>query len=162
MSVAATVPNLNLRDATMAAFRWGAIGSIAAAIAVAVFGALERWYDLTLLFEYREWMNWCFQNAIWPVLGSAVVFAGAGWVANVTVPIRSLALSLFLVTSGSLVLWTLLGAAEITPRRYKSVEHPAIYPSEFLVLVTPPILVAAVLTSLRCTSWTSSKGGMAP
>jgi hypothetical protein len=160
--VAATVEKLNLRNATMAAVRSGVIGSFSAAFAVATIGVFERWYDLTLLFEYREWMHWCVQNAIWPVIGSAAIFGGAGWVAHVALPIRSIASSLFLMTFGSLVLWALLGAAEITPRRYKSVEHPTIYPSELFVLVTPPILVAAVLTSLRCMSKPSSESGMIP
>jgi hypothetical protein len=48
-----------------------------------------------------------------------------------------------------MVLWITIAAMEITPRRYKGMDHPPMYPSEAFATFGPPILAAAFLTVVR-------------
>ncbi len=78
-----------------------------------------------------------------------VVCACAGWATFAPAGKYSFAWSLAIIFVGSLVAWMVLGWMELTPRRYKGVDHPAFYPSELLVLIVPPSLAAAFLTMIR-------------
>jgi hypothetical protein len=118
----------------LSAATWGVVGALAAAVAVAVLGSNQTYL----------------RTAIHPVLGCAAVFACAGWAASSPRPTYGFAESLAIVFFGSIFLWTMLAALEVTPRRLKAVEHPLVYPSEAFALLGAPILVAGLLTALRC------------
>jgi len=87
--------------------------------------------------------------ALGPVVGCTVVFACAGWATFAPVGAFRFAKSLAIVFVMSLPLWFFLASMQFTPRRIKSVEHPAMYPSEFMVIAGPPVLAAAMLTAVR-------------
>jgi hypothetical protein len=143
-------PQFSIRAGTLAAIGWGVFGGISAAVAVAALGVNERWYDLTELGWYREWFGWYFRTAIWPVIGCTTFLACAGWAAYFPRPAHSMATTVIIVTFASLGVWIALNAAEVTPRRLRSIEHPVMYVSEFFVLVVPPALASAFLTLWRC------------
>jgi hypothetical protein len=126
---------LDIRAGVLGAVVWCVIGALAAAVAVAVLDLNQSYLS----------------TAMWPVLGCGAVFACAGWAARSSRPARGFVRSLIVVFFGSIVLWTVLAGLELTPRRLKSVEHPLIYPSEAVVLLVPPVLMAVILTALRRT-----------
>jgi hypothetical protein len=84
-----------------------------------------------------------------PAIGCAVVAGCAGWSALAPARRSPFAWTLVVVFAGSAMLWTVVGSLELTPRRYKSVSHPFLYPSEALFLVGPPVVVAGLLTARR-------------
>jgi hypothetical protein len=147
---------LSIRSGFRSAICWGVVGAVAALVVVAVLQANERWQDLTMLGEYRSWLHSSIYKSSWPAIGCATVLACSAWAANALQPPRSLAVCLLLIASPSIVLWYVLFALEVTPRRLKGVEHPAIYFSEFLVLIIPPLVVAGLST------WASSHARRQP
>jgi hypothetical protein len=141
---------INLPRGLFGAISGAVIGAVApAALAMGftacrwvIFGTAEfdRVYDLRHLRS----------DMIGPVIGCSVVFACAGWTTLAPRVGRyrfawTLA-TLFLIT---LPLWFVVVSMELTPRRYKGVHHPEFYPSELMVVIGPPIVVAIILTAVR-------------
>lgn len=144
--------SLCIRSGLLSAIGWGIVGTVAPLLVVLTLQTVERWQDLTMLGEYRAWFHSVVDKSLWPALGCGTVLSCSAWAARAVQPVRSLAVSSLLVTSASVMSWWVLAAAEITPRRLKGIEHPAIYFSEFLVIVIPPIVVAGYLTWASCHS----------
>ncbi len=130
-AVAATVAVVMV--ATLAAgflaCRWVATGA----------SAFDRGYDLR---DARERLSLL-------AVGFAVVAGCAGWAALAPARRSPFAWTLAVVFAGSVVLWSVVGSLDLTPRRYKSVSHPFLYPSEALFLIGPPVVVAGLLTAQR-------------
>jgi hypothetical protein len=147
-------PKLSVRAGLTAALCWGGLGALAAAVAVAIWGWGERWDTLAELGDYDAWAGSFARTALWPAIDCACVFACSGWAAHAPRPPRRIASSALIIAGASLVLWTLIAALELTPRRIKAVEHPAIYPSELVALATPPLATAVALT----VAWRRRKG----
>ncbi len=136
----------SFRSGLRSAILWGIVGVVLALLACVVLQAQERWQDITMLGEYRSWLISSFHKGMWPALGCFIVLGCSAWAANAPQPPRNLVVCLLQVTSVSIILWLIIGAMEITPRRLKGIEHPAIYLSEFLVLIVPPMAVAGLST----------------
>jgi len=90
------------------------------------------------------------------VVVGATVFACAGWATLAPRGTHRFARTLAIVVAITVPLWCVVGwvvrSMELTPVRYKGVEHPAWYPSEMtvaFVCLVIPIVVAAVLTAVR-------------
>lgn len=54
-----------------------------------------------------------------------------------------------IIFATAMLLTAFLVRLELTPKRYKGMEHPEIYLSEFLVLVVPPLVISCVLIAIR-------------
>jgi hypothetical protein len=143
---------LNLLRGLLGAVLWGGVG-VAAPAATLFAITVARWlylsYPGTSVFDLRVDLVPLSKDLIAPVIGCAAVLASAGWAAYAPVGAFRFAKSLAIVFAMSLPLWFILTSIKLTPRRFKSAEHPAMYPSEFLVIVCPPSIVAALVTAAR-------------
>jgi len=125
------------------------MGAIVSLLGVAAYGIAEWWSSYDEIWGYRNWLNWTLDKAAMPVVGCALIFACAGWVAYAVRPPLRFAISLLIVFLMSVVMWMTIMAMEITPRRLKGMDHPNLYPSETLALFGLPALAAAVVTVFR-------------
>ena len=143
----------------------GAVDSAAvtAVLVVALYGAFlaGRWLlEGATEFDRALDLRAMRKELVFPILGCAAVGAGAGWAASAPWGRHRFAWSLAAVFLASLPLWIVLGWLELTPRRYKGVEHPAMYPSEALEVVGPPLVAAAILGFVRARrSGSPARGG---
>lgn len=121
--------------------RGAAIGGFAAAALTVVLWAVfyQRGFDLRAARD----------ELIGPILGITAIGGCAGWAAFAPAGRHPFARSFAIVFLGSLPLWAILGSLELTPRRHRGFNHPAIYPSEALLLVSAPVVMAAILTLAR-------------
>lgn len=124
----------------------GAVGSISLALGLTigrwlVEGTTPYMRELDLQSIEREMLN--------PVIGCTLVCAGAGFSIFAPHGTHRFTRSLVEVCLGSVMLWLVLWSLELTPRRYKEIQHPPLYPSELLILIGPPIAVASILTAIR-------------
>jgi len=132
--------------------------AVAAVLVVVLYGGFMagRWLlEDSTEFQRAVDLRAMREELVVPILGSAAVGAGAGWAASGPRGRHRFAWSFAAVFLASLPLWVVLGSLELTPRRYKGVEHPAVYASEALVVVGPPLVVAAVLGFVRARRWGS-------
>jgi hypothetical protein len=90
------------------------------------------------------------------VVMGATLFACAGWASLAPRGAYRFTRTLAIVIAITVPLWCNTGwvvrSTELTPVRYKGIEHPAWYPSEMAVAIVcliVPIVVAAVLTAVR-------------
>jgi hypothetical protein len=121
--------------------RRGLCGAADGAVWVALAFALVSW-----LFVHRgDELRSVVPLALW----GAAVGACAGWAAAAPGGAYTPSGSLVVVVLCALPLWAVLLALDLTPHRYKGGEHPAVYPSEALVLVGPPVVVSGVVTLIR-------------
>jgi hypothetical protein len=97
---------------------------------------LDREYDLRDAYERLPY----------PALGCAVLAACAGWEAYAPRASRPFAWTFAIVTMSSLSIWFVAKMFELTPRRYKSLEHPFLYPSEAALMIGAPFAVTVALT----------------
>ena len=138
-------PLRGMRAAAAAA----AIGAVAPAALMLAFtvcrwavqgsSAFDRQFDLLRLKR----------DLLGPIIGCSCVFACAGWATFAPAGVFRFARSLAIVFTSSLPVWFVLSSMQLTPRRIGYVRDPAIYPSEFLVIVAPPILAAGIVTLVR-------------
>ena len=141
--------NLSFRSGVRGTIACGAIGAIAALLGVAAYGLFEWWNDYDEVWGYRDWLGWTVSTAAMPAVGSATIFACAGWATHAVRPPLRFVASLLIVFLISIAMWMTIIAMEITPRRIKSVDHPFMYPSEALALFGPPAVAAAIVTVVR-------------
>ncbi len=133
-----------------------AVGAVAPA--AIVFGGAACWWYARGTSEIDRMYD---RHAVLPdipglVVAGATVFACAGWATLAARGTHRFARTLAIVVAitvplGCVVGW-LVRSVELTPVRYKGVEHPAWYPSEVAVAIVCfviPIAVAAILTAVR-------------
>lgn len=143
---------LNLLRGLLGAVLWGVVGVVAPAatlLAITVARSLYLSYPGTSVFDLRVDLVWLSEDLIAPVVGCAAVLASAGWAAYAPVGAFRFAKSLAIVFAMSLPLWFILASMKLTPRRPKNADQPAMYPSEFLVIVCPPAMAAALVTAAQ-------------
>lgn len=102
------------------------------------------------------------ENLVYPVVGCAVVCSCAGWATFAPAGKHSFTWSLAFMFFVSLVLWAVGGWMELTPRRYKGIEHPVFYVSELIAMIGPPIAAATFLTLFRTRRVPTSDASSAP
>jgi hypothetical protein len=132
------------------------LGGAVASVAVALGFTVCRWlvsgtteYD-RLRIDLRSLES----DMVIPIIGCAIVFACAGWATFAPAGTYRFARSLVVVFLVSVALWYVIGSMELTPRRYRGIEHPLLYASELIVLMASPMLAAALLTVIRIRSAT--------
>lgn len=96
---------------------------------------------------------------ILPVIGSAVVFACAGWSVYAPAGRHRFAWSLLIITIVSVPLWFIGGSMTSRSRGYKGEPSPIFDPVGLMILIGPPILTAALLTAWRVDRAKSTKPG---
>jgi hypothetical protein len=125
------------------------VGAIAP-ICIMVSLSLLRWWISGASEWDRKYDIHCLKTSLFdPVIGCATVCACAGWVTFAPPGRFRFSLSLATIFAITMPIWFIAFSLEITPRRYKGIQHPAIYLSELMVLIVPPILAAAIVTALR-------------
>ena len=156
------LPQLRLRSWPIPL--WGLYGALMSAIVGAVIptaivlgGATLWWHargssDLDRSYD---------RNSVLPstpslVVVGAVVFACAGWATFAPRGKHRFARTLAIVVAITAPLWAvvvwLVRELELTPVRYKGLEHPAWYQSEIavaIVCLVIPIVVALILSAVR-------------
>lgn len=145
-------PRLDWLRGLRAALILGGLGAVAPLVLMlgltvggwAVLGATES--------DRPSDLVWLRSRMLGPTLGIGVLFASTGWAAFAPRrPHRFFPtfLSVCLLSLGG---WFVLGLLQLTPRRFKGVDHPLFYPSELLVFLGPPIVAAARLSLRRAAS----------
>jgi hypothetical protein len=128
----------------------GSVVAVALAVALWLGFRLCKWFGTgETAFDPEDDLRLLREEWIFPVLGCAIFGACAGWVTFAPARRFSFALSLVIIFLVSIPLIVVVRSLVDTPPRYKGVAHPQIYPSEVLVLMGPPIVVAAILTLVR-------------
>ena len=118
-------------------------------VGLAVVIALCRWAVGPSEFASEWFRRDLEENIIHPVVGCGVVCACAGFATFAPRGKHSFAWSLAIIFVFSLVIWAVIASMELTPRRFKGVEHPVCYPSDLIALIAPPSVVSAFLTMIR-------------
>lgn len=101
---------------------------------------LDRAYDL----------YWLPREIVFPGVGLGVVLGATGWATYAPNGKHRFAATFAIIFGISVPAWLILGSLGMTPPRYKAIEHPLLYPSEFLVIAIPPLIGAIVISSIRC------------
>ena len=86
-----------------------------------------------------------------------MLLAAAGWATFAPAGRHRFAATLAIVFVSSMGLWFMLGWMQLTPQRFKGIDHPEFYPSELMVLIGPPALVAIGLNLGRSNGGIKSK-----
>ena len=139
----------NLSRGVRGTVLWAGIGAVAPVVMMVVFtlcrwcvweaSASDRQYDIAHLPD----------SLLWPVIGCAAVCACTGWATYAPIGSFRFAKSLAIVFAASVPLWLVVGSMGLTPRRTKGIENPAIYPSELILVIGPPIVAAILLAAIR-------------
>ena len=121
------------------------IGGVAGvSIAYAFLGTV---FLYTLLrFGYHRSLDWNFLPGPATV---GVLFAAAAFATYFPAQPKRYLPTLGIIAVFSYCAWMLLMNTEITPRRFKGVEHPAMYFSEAVVMFGPPIFISLMLACDR-------------
>lgn len=139
----------NVLRGIRAALLCGAIGGAAPILFVVTY-TMGRWViEGTSDFDRAYDLYRLPQVLVFPVIGTAFVFAAAGWATYAPKGSYRFARTLLLIAVISVPSWFALAGMGMAVPRYKSIEHPPIYPREALLLVVPPAVTAVVLTMLR-------------
>ena len=150
---------INYRRGMVAALLFGLIGFLSP-ILILVSVTFCRWFlegapamdraaDLRRLPEQLAFM----------AIGAAFVFAAAGWTTYAPRGNFKFAWTLRKIFVLTVASWYLLRALGILQPRCKIEVQPLIYPSEVLILGLPPLLIAAVLTLIRCKGTRKNSSG---
>ncbi len=147
---------MNSRQLIILPFR----GTCASALGALIGGTLPA--AALMLFTFCSWfvagasefdrqvdLRRLREDLVWPVIGCAVVCACAAWTTFAPVGKYRFARTLAIIVAVCVPMWFVLNAMALTPRRLKGVGHPAIYPSELIELIGPPVLIAVILTVVR-------------
>lgn len=144
------------------------LGAVFGAVvpAAVVFGAATCWWEAWGKSDLDRAYD---RYAVLPELCALAVVVGtffgcAGWATLAPREPRRFARTLAIIVATTLPLWyVILGVVhsmELTPVRYKGLEHPAWYPSEIVVatiLLAIPVAVAAALTRASGQGFPSSE-----
>ena len=127
----------------------GALVGAATPIVILVGLTVFRWWIWgAFAIDRRDDISWLMQALPYPLVGCATVLACAGWVTYAPRGAFRFASSLALIFFVNLPLWYGFGSLLITPRRSHS-DPPASFSVEAIVIVVPPIAVAALVTLCR-------------
>jgi hypothetical protein len=127
----------------------GSAGAVAP-IAVLAAGTVIRWWITGASgFDRRYDIGWIRAALPGPVVGCATICACTAWATFAPRERYRFARSLAVITAISVCVWFVVGSMELTPRRLKGTEHPLFYPMEWMLLIGPPVAVAAVMTVFR-------------
>jgi hypothetical protein len=100
----------------------------------------------TVAGDYWRWASFVL---IWPILGCVPIFTAAGWISHAPRQQYRFISSLGLVFAITLGIWIVVKAMGWSPMRFSEKRYPTIYFSEAVTLVTPPVVIAIVLTWVR-------------
>jgi hypothetical protein len=131
------------------ALLFGIIGFAAPIFMVVVFTVLGWLINGTREFDRNYDMRRLSETLIFPAVGTAWVFAGTGWAVFAPHRKHRFLRALLVITFTSIPFWYLLAFLGMSPRRYKGMEHPLIFPSEILLFAIPPLIIAFVLSMRR-------------
>lgn len=148
----ATVPKWNVRGGVIAAFVFGIVGAVSAALGVLLLNTAAHWNDATFHKDFAAGQIWNLESAILPMFGCSAVLAAAGWLRyGVRPPVRFIR-ALGIVTFSTVCVWTWLSLAGLSPVPMKSLPTALITPAEFFYLAAVPAFVAclATLWQARC------------
>ena len=124
------------------------VGGVAPIVVLAAGTVIRWWITGASEFDRRYDIGWVRNALPGPVVGCATICAAR----RATFAPRGryrFARSLAVITAISLGVWLVVGSMELTPRRLKGIEHPMFYPSEWMLLMGPPIAAAVMMTVFR-------------
>jgi hypothetical protein len=152
-----TTSNVEQQDSCLSYLRgfgfallFGAVG-FAAPIIVLVSLTLLNWtFTGASDFDRKYDVDRLPEKLTYPAFVVSWVFAATGWATFAPRRHYRFTKTLFMITVISVPLWYVLGSMGMSPPRYKGIDHPLFYPSEILLFVIPPPLIAAILSIIRC------------
>ena len=122
-------------------------------IAGYVIGVGVAYLLISLNFIYEEVQFGSGASVDWKFLPRPAVigtlFASAAFATYLPTSVHRFILTLGVVALPSYLFWIFAANTDITPRRYKGTEHPAMYTSEFVVWFSPPVVISILLAIHR-------------
>jgi len=89
------------------------------------------------------------EQLIVPAIGSAAIFACAGWATFAPAGQYRFDRTLVIVFLAGLYVWVIGAVSDLAPRHYKGMSNREAYPLLTLYVLGPPLLTAALLTVAR-------------
>ena len=128
---------------------WAILGPLFVIVGVAVYTVLS-WQIYNAAEIDRQFdIEWWRTYAVAPLVVTSIYLGLAAWATDTPKLDHGVARTLALLASTSFPMTWLLTCLELTPKRVKIIEHPDLYPSEFLLLFLPPFLISCILIAIR-------------
>jgi predicted permease len=140
---------MNIARGIIAGLMGALIGAVVPVVVVATFTLLSWHFHDTLEGDRQYDIAWWRMHAVPPLVGAAIYLGLTAWATYTPKRNCGFAKTLAIIFFTSVPLTWLLAALHLTPTRYKNVEHPAMYFSELLLLLVPPLVMACVLVAAR-------------
>ncbi len=138
----------------------GALGFVVPILVVVGFTVCRWIVQGASEFDRGYDLHWLPQRLIYPAVGTAFVFAAAGWATFAARGGYRFARTFATIFAISVPCWFALAVLGISPPRYKNLDHPLIYYAEALMFAIPP-LAAALVLSIRRGYRSKSRGATA-
>lgn len=153
---------MNISRGIVRTLIWVAVGIPATLLIMACFRTNDAAYyliedaDTGMFLDHTAVLTsltWWHENATVPLIFVATYLGLTALATYLPKGKHGFARTLAILAVAGYFLIGLLDFAGLAPARAKSIEHPTIYLSEFLVIIVPPIVVAVVLiTHRQCSS----------
>ena len=128
----------------------GGLGGAIVPVALLCLFTVCRWFiEGASDFDRQLDLNNLPKKLHFPIIGCSLMCACAAWTTFAPCGNFRFAKSLAIIFAICMPLWYILSTMHLTPQRLKGVHHPAIYPSELIVVIGPPIVAAVFLTAIR-------------
>jgi predicted permease len=148
---------MNFARGIIAASIWAGAGPILTVLVVAGFQLLSWQFNNTPEIDRKYDMAWWRMHAVPPLVGISIYLGTAALATYTPHRNQGFAKTLAILFGTALPFTWFLAQLELTPKRYKSIEHPDLYFSEFLLLFLPPLVIAGVLMAVRRSESRSSE-----
>jgi hypothetical protein len=155
------IEGINYGSGIAAALGFGLIGFFAPIAVMLTFTAFRWHLENASDLDRQADLHRLPEQLIFIVVGTAFVFAAAGFATYAVVGRYKFAWTLLKIFLITIACWFLLLALGILQPRYKAPHHPLIYPMEFLTLSVPPLLIGVVMALFRCASEYPNEGEVA-
>jgi hypothetical protein len=140
---------MNVARGIIAALIWAAAGIIVPVVVVGGYTILSWHFNDTLEVDRDYDIAWWRMHAVPPLVGVPIYLGLTAWATYTPKRNHGFAKTLAIIFFTAIPSTWFLAALEMTPRRYKSIEHPDIYVSEFLLFFLPPLIMSCILVAIR-------------
>jgi hypothetical protein len=140
---------MNIARGILAALLWAVAGVVVPVLVVGGYTVLSWHINNTPEIDREYDVEWWRMHAVPPLVAASVYLGLTAWATYAPRRNYGFAKTLAILFFAAIPLAIPLGALISTPRRYKGVEHPDMYGSEFLLLFLPPLIVSCLLVAIR-------------
>lgn len=140
---------MNFLRGIFALLIWAILGPLFLIIGVVVYTVVSWQIYNFAEFDRQFDIDWWRVNAVVPLVVASIFFGLTAWATYTPKFDHGFAKTFAMIALTSFPMSSVLMCSELTPKRVKIIEHPDLYPSEFLLLFLPPFLISCILIALR-------------